>query len=93
MGIALGIAIYIICWWVVLFTMLPIGVRTQDEAGEAVPGTPGSAPMRPMLLPKLVATSLIAGVIVAGLYAVMEYKLFTLVDIPFLPRYDSHADG
>ena len=37
----MALAIYIFIWWIVLFAVLPFGVRTQDEAGSVVPGTPG----------------------------------------------------
>lgn len=36
----LGIAVYIILWWLAFFLMLPIGARSHYEAGEAPP--PGS---------------------------------------------------
>ncbi len=39
-------AVYFIVWWVVLFACLPIGLRTQGEANEIVPGTVESAPHR-----------------------------------------------
>ena len=42
----MAVAIYIFIWWIVLFAVLPFGVRTQDEAGSVVPGTPGSAPAK-----------------------------------------------
>lgn len=44
MGLTLSIATYFVVWWITLFAVLPFGVRTQDEAGEIVPGTPESAP-------------------------------------------------
>ncbi len=44
MSVMLGIAVYFIIWWTTLFAVLPIGVRTQRETGEVVPGTPESAP-------------------------------------------------
>ena len=45
-----GIVVYVIIWWVVFFTMLPIGVRSPDEAGvEVGPGHAPSAPVRPRL--------------------------------------------
>ena len=40
------VAIYFIIWWVVLFMVLPFGVRSQDESGEVSPGTDPGAPMR-----------------------------------------------
>ena len=36
MSLVFAIAVYFICWWMVLFAVLPIGVRTQEEAGEIV---------------------------------------------------------
>ena len=41
------IAIYFVVWWIVLFAVLPWGVRTQEEEGEVVLGTDPSAPANP----------------------------------------------
>ncbi len=64
MTIFSGLAAFIIIWWLVLFTVLPLWVKTPDEAGEdRVPGTPGSAPVRPRVARKMALTTAIAGVI------------------------------
>lgn len=89
MNIALAIAIYVICWWIVLFAVLPFGVRTQEEAGIIEPGTPESAPAKLRLLPTLVATTIVSAVMFSGIYAVIVHKVIKLDDIPFLPRYDA----
>jgi predicted secreted protein len=44
MKLSFAIVVYICIWFMTLFAVLPFGVRTQDEDGEVVPGTPGSAP-------------------------------------------------
>jgi predicted secreted protein len=44
MKTSFAIVVYICIWFMTLFAVLPFGVRTQDEAGEVEPGTPGSAP-------------------------------------------------
>ena len=88
MTLSFAIAIYAIIWWIVLFAMLPIGVRTQAEEGEDSPGTAESAPHRPRLLAKMVATTVVASVIFAIVYAIIVHRLITLDDIPFLPRYE-----
>jgi predicted secreted protein len=62
------IAIYFVVWWLVLFAVLPFGVRTQDEETDTVLGTPGSAPGRPMLVRKAIATSVIAALLVGGIW-------------------------
>ena len=57
-----GFAIYFVAWWVLLFIVLPFGVRSQDEDGEVVPGTdPGAPAIGPMLVKKLIWTSVITG--------------------------------
>ena len=88
MTLVFAIATYFIIWWIVLFAMLPIGVRSQDEEGEVVPGTPESAPHRPNLLPKIVATTLMSAIVFAGVYAIVAHQLIALDDIPFLPRFE-----
>ncbi|MCB1764379.1 MAG: DUF1467 family protein, partial [Gammaproteobacteria bacterium] len=32
-------AYYVLFWWLCLFAVLSIGLKTQEEAGEVVPGT------------------------------------------------------
>ncbi|KAB2849311.1 MAG: DUF1467 family protein [Hyphomicrobiaceae bacterium] len=84
MSRSFGIAVYLIIWWTVLFAVLPFGVRTQDEAGEVVPGTPRSAPLAPRLLRVVAVTTVLAAIIFAVFYAIVAYKLVRLDDIPIL---------
>ena len=88
MTLAFGIAIYLVIWWIVLFAMLPIGVKTQTEEGNVVPGTAESAPHLPNLLPKMLATTVVASLLFALVYAIVVHKIITLDDIPFLPRFE-----
>jgi predicted secreted protein len=41
-----GFAVYFIVWWMTLFAVLPIGLRTQAEDNDIVLGTVPSAPTR-----------------------------------------------
>ncbi len=89
MSLISGFAIYGIIWWLVLFMVLPFGVRTSSEAGEeAIDGNAESAPARPLMLRKIVATSLVALAIWSVVFVVMEYQLVTLDNIPFLPNFE-----
>jgi predicted secreted protein len=69
----MAIAIYFTIWWIVLFAILPWGVRSQHEDGEVVAGTDPGAPVAPRLLIKAIATTLVTTVIFAGLWVYMEY--------------------
>ena len=61
--IPMAIAIYFTTWWVVLFAVLPWGVRSQQEAREVVPGSDPGAPTIPRLLVKALWTTAIAAVV------------------------------
>ena len=89
MTLAFALAIYLVIWWIVLFAMLPIGVRTQAEEGDITPGTAESAPHRPRMLPKILATTVVSSVIFALVYAIVVHHVITLDQIPFLPRYET----
>lgn len=83
MSVTSALAIYFIIWWIVLFAVLPWGIRTQQEAGEVVPGSEPSAPARMRFLKIIVANSIVAGVVFAVFYAAIHSGL-TLDDIPFV---------
>jgi predicted secreted protein len=78
MSVTLGIAIYVVLWWTVLFAVLPIGVRTQGEDGAVVPGTPESAPTAPRLIRVVLLTTLISGLVFAAVWAAVRYGLLDL---------------
>ena len=69
MGIATGIAIYVTLWWVVLFAVLPWGVRVPDEIES---GHATSAPANPRILLKFLVTSFVAALLWAGVYWIIE---------------------
>jgi predicted secreted protein len=78
MSLILGIALYFIIWWVMLFAVLPLGVRTQGDAGETVQGTPDSAPVAPKAL-RIIGLNTVVATIVFGLvWLAMRYKLIPL---------------
>ena len=61
-------AVYFIIWWVTLFAVLPLGLKTQAEAGEVVPGTHESAPAKPRMLFVAGITTLIATLVFAAFW-------------------------
>ena len=91
MSLVTVIAIYFVVWWVVLFAVLPWGMRTQEEDGDVVLGSAHSAPSRPMLLRKALITSLVSAVLVGSLWLAVDYfglRLEMLAEI-FLPRRET----
>ena len=84
MSLATSIAIYFIIWWVVLFAVLPWGVRSQHESGEIAPGSDPGAPSIPRLKRKLVWTTIVAALVFALWHIVYTYRLITLDDLAAL---------
>jgi predicted secreted protein len=66
------LAIYFVVWWIILFAILPFGMRTQQDEGDVVLGTPASAPVRPRLLKKALATSIVAAFVVGGFWIAVD---------------------
>ena len=80
---ASAIAIYLLFWSITLFAVLPFGVRTTREAGdEPVHGEAESAPANPMLVKKMLWTTVIATALFALFYANYAAGWLTLDDIP-----------
>ena len=89
MSISSSIAIYFVLWWVVLFAVLPFGVRSQVEEGDTVPGSDPGAPVLPLMAKKLIWTTIISLAIFAvGVWAYREgylnvERLTRMMGIPF----------
>ena len=78
MPVSTAFAIFFLIWWVVLFAVLPWGIRSQHEAGHMVPGTDPGAPAIPNLLRKLLWTTIMSAIIFAACYVVYVNRLVTL---------------
>lgn len=71
MRTSIAIAIFFCLWFITLFGVLPFFAKTQDEAGDVVPGTPGSAPSRINVWKVFLANTLVAIVAFAIVYAII----------------------
>jgi predicted secreted protein len=69
-----GLAVYFTIWWVVLFAVLPWGVR-RDEAGPA--GSEKGAPEKPRLGLKAAVTTVVSAVIWLAIYALVVSDLLS----------------
>lgn len=72
------VGIYIVMWWVVLFAILPVGVRSQAESGEVVPGSEPGAPAAPKLMAKALGTTIVTTVLFAVFYGAYAADLIDL---------------
>jgi predicted secreted protein len=65
-----GLALYFVIWWILLFAVLPFGVRSQVESGEVVRGSEPGAPALPALREKAIWTTLVASIVLVVVAAV-----------------------
>ncbi len=84
MNIGTSLAIYFVMWWIVLFAVLPFGIRTQNDDKAIVPGTPASAPSRAHFAKAAFRTTLVSGVLFGAFYFVFVTLGYTFADLPLL---------
>ena len=67
-----GVVAYVIIWWVVIFAVLPFGVRPLPKGD---PGHAAGAPAHPRLALKVAVTTVVAALIWLGLFAAVRANL------------------
>jgi predicted secreted protein len=75
MSLPLSIAAYFTIWWITLFAVLPIGVRSAAEADvtDAPAGTDPGAPVLPNMAKKVVWTTGLAAIAFVALDVYVYY--------------------
>lgn len=82
MTITSGIVLYAVCWFMILYMILPLFVRNQEEAGRDIePGTSAGAPDEPMMRKKLIWTTAAATVAWVVLYLIITSGWVTIDEI------------
>ena len=79
MGITGSFIIYIIIWWVVFFSLLPIGIQSNkrnfdENLGGADPG----APKNPNIGKKFIYTTILTSVLFIGIYYMVNSEFLNL---------------
>ena len=80
MGWFTGVVLYALIWWIVLFAVLPFGTRPVADPGGESGGWRG-APERPLLLKKVIATTLVAAIVWAASVALIESPYMSFRDM------------
>ena len=83
MSIAGGIIIYVNLWMVILFMVLPFGVRNQIDSPDFQKGTDPGAPVESKMKKKILITTLISTVIFSLILVVDQLDLFNIRKILF----------
>jgi len=86
MTITAAIVLFTVIWFMLLFMALPIGQRSQEEAGERVAGTPASAPVNPMIGKKMFWVTVVTVVLWVPLCLFIVYGPLTIADLDIYGR-------
>jgi predicted secreted protein len=78
MPVATSLAIFFLIWWVVLFAVLPWGIRSQHESEDMVAGTDPGAPDSVRIGRKLLWTTLVAIAIYAVCFFIYSKHWITI---------------
>ena len=74
MSWATGVMVYLVIWWTILFTVLPLGVKRVEDPGR---GQDRGAPQTPQLLKKAIITSIVAAALWVGFYFLHQMDVFS----------------
>lgn len=93
MSVTGAAVVFIIVWFLAMFILLPIEMRSQGDEGEVVPGTHAGAPadfrLRRTLLRVTLWTlpiwAVICGIIISGVISVDDLDFFQIME-PRIPN-------
>ena len=79
MGITGSIIVYVMIWWIIFFSVLPIGIRSNKEVfKDKIGGGDPGAPKNPKIVKKFLITTLITTIIFLVIYYLVKFDLLNL---------------
>lgn len=82
MGLTGSLIIYICIWWIVFFSVLPIGIISQNKKfSEKLEGNDLGAPKNPKIGKKFLITTFITTVLFIGIYYMVNIYNLNLREI------------
>lgn len=79
MTIANHLVVFLVCWWMVFFMVLPWGIKGHHETGEAIDdGIDPGSPIKANIGRKMLITTGIATVVWAMFWAAMAFDLISV---------------
>ena len=79
MGITGSIIVYVLIWWIIFFSVLPVGIKSKNETfRETIEGIDPGAPNNPRIAKKFLITTIIATIIFILIYYLVKIDLINL---------------
>ena len=79
MGITGSIIVYVMIWWIIFFSLLPVGIQSNKEVfKDRIGGEDPGAPKNPRIAKKFLLTTLITSIIFMIIYYLVKIDLINL---------------
>ena len=79
MGITGSIIVYVLIWWMIFFSVLPVGIQSNKERyKEKIGGIDPGAPNNPKIGKKFLITTIITSIIFIVIYYLVQFDLLNL---------------
>tara|TARA_Y100000591_G_scaffold275325_1_gene251977 strand:+ start:39 stop:293 length:255 start_codon:yes stop_codon:yes gene_type:complete len=78
-GLTGSIIVYVLIWWIIFFSVLPVGIQSNKEKfKERIDGVDPGAPKNPKIAKKFLITTIITSIIFIVIYYLVEIDLLNL---------------
>jgi len=84
MSVISAFVLYAVLWFLTLFVILPIRLKTQGDLGEIIPGTPAGAPENPQIRKRALITTGVAFVLWVAISGIIISGVISLRDLDVL---------
>ncbi len=79
MGITGSIIVYVLIWWIIFFSVLPLGIQSNKEKfKDQIGGIDPGAPNNPKIGRKFLITTIITSLIFIVIYYLVKLNLLNL---------------
>jgi predicted secreted protein len=79
MGITGSIIVYVMIWWIIFFSVLPVGIKSNKEAfRNSIEGADPGAPKNPKIGKKFLITTIITSILFIMIYYIVDLGFFNL---------------
>ena len=76
MSITGSLIIFVLIWWIIFFSLLPIDVDRKHK--QMVEGVDKGSPENPKIIKKIIYTTIISSVIFIGIFILVKYDYLNL---------------
>ena len=82
MGITGSIIVYVMIWWIIFFSVLPVGIQSNKELfKEKIEGEDPGSPENPKILKKFIYCTGITNILFIIIYLLMRFEYLNLRNI------------